>query len=188
MQKYVLSFTAFCLLGLVSQVARAQGPYTIGDHWAQGYAMSQPWHGNFYYLPYGQPTALVVPPTSTMQQTYSWGVSQNVSRPIYHQFGRSAPMGMLAVALWGHHAGQATLTSSASIRCAAPGSKPFRDHIETQEWVAEYSVTHFFLLATPQRLTQVEQALPQPFAWSVPQPGPQPAATNLANALSVTVC
>lgn len=94
MQKYVLSFTAFCLLGLISQVARAQGPYTIGDRWAQGYATSQPWHGNFYYLPYGQPTALVVPPTSTTQQTYSWGVSQNVIRPIYHQFGRSAPMGM----------------------------------------------------------------------------------------------
>lgn len=50
----------------------------------------QPWHGNYYYLPYGQPTALVVPPTATMQQNYSWGVSQNHMTPIYHQFGSAA--------------------------------------------------------------------------------------------------
>lgn len=58
-----------------------------GDVWAQRHAAYRPWHGNYYYQPYGQPTALVVPPNSVMHQTYSWGVSRNYSLPIYHQFG-----------------------------------------------------------------------------------------------------
>ncbi len=92
MLKHLLALTILGLVGLSSQLAQAQGPYTIGDRWARGNAMGRPWHGQYYYLPYGQPTALVVPPTSTMQQNYSWGVSQNTSTPIYHQFGRSAPL------------------------------------------------------------------------------------------------
>lgn len=48
---------------------------------------SQPWHGQHYYLPTGQPTALIVPPNVSMQQTYSWGVSQNTMSPIYHHYG-----------------------------------------------------------------------------------------------------
>lgn len=92
MLKHVLGFTVLCLAGLLSgQTAQAQSP-AFGDYWAQNYSMGRPWHGQYYYLPYGQPTALVVPPTSTMQQNYSWGVSQNTMTPIYHQFGRSAPL------------------------------------------------------------------------------------------------
>lgn len=65
-------------------------PATRGDAWAQKAAAGQAWHGQYYYLPYGQPTALVVPPTSVTQQNYSWGVSQNTMTPIYHQFGAAA--------------------------------------------------------------------------------------------------
>ena len=65
-------------------------PATRGDAWAQRAAAGQAWHGQHYYLPYGQPTALVVPPTSVTQQNYSWGVSQNTMTPIYHQFGAAA--------------------------------------------------------------------------------------------------
>ena len=68
----------------------SQTPATIGDAWAQRYAAGQPWHGQYYYLPYGQPTALVVPPNAAMQQNYSWGVSQNTMTPIYHQYGYAA--------------------------------------------------------------------------------------------------
>lgn len=72
--------------------SRALGltPGSRGDAWAQRAAATQPWHGQYYYLPYGQPTALVVPPTSVTQQNYSWGVSQNTMTPIYHQFGAAA--------------------------------------------------------------------------------------------------
>lgn len=65
-------------------------PGTVGDVWAQEAAANQPWHGQYYYMPYGQPTALVVPPTAAMQQNYSWGVSQNTMTPIYHQYGPTA--------------------------------------------------------------------------------------------------
>jgi hypothetical protein len=61
-----------------------------GNVWAQQYANQSPWHGQYYYLPYGAPTALVVPPNAMMQQNYSWGVSQNTMTPIYHQFGANA--------------------------------------------------------------------------------------------------
>jgi hypothetical protein len=66
---------------------------TWGDYWAKRQADSRPWHGNYYYLKTGQPTALIVPPTVTMQSNYSWGVSQNTMMPVYHQFGPTAPSG-----------------------------------------------------------------------------------------------
>ena len=52
--------------------------------------MNRPWHGGYYAQQYGHPTALVVPPTASMRQTLSWGVSQNLMYPIEHQFGRNA--------------------------------------------------------------------------------------------------
>ncbi len=69
------------------EAAFNQGLATRGHAWAQQYANSRPWHGDYYYLQYGAPTALVVPPNSMMQQNYSWGVSQNTMTPIYHQYG-----------------------------------------------------------------------------------------------------
>ena len=94
MSKNVLMLAAMCFAILVSgQMAEAKSPFnTVGDYWARNYSMNRPWHGQYYYLQYGQPTALVVPPNSTTQQNYSWGVSQNTMTPIYHQFGGSAPM------------------------------------------------------------------------------------------------
>ncbi len=91
---YISGFTASEALGQHGQDrfsgARWLHPSTHGDYRARNHAHSQPWHGGFYYLQTGQPTALVVPPTATMQQNYSWGVSQNTMTPIYSQFGRGA--------------------------------------------------------------------------------------------------
>ncbi len=66
---------------------------SVGDYWARNQAMQTPWHGEYYYLKTGQPTALIVPPTVTMQANHSWGVSQNTMTPVYHQFGGNAPTG-----------------------------------------------------------------------------------------------
>lgn len=66
-------------------------PGSVGDYWARNQSMQRPWHGEYYYLKTGQPTALVVPPTVVMQSNYSWGVSQNTMTPVYHQFGGNAP-------------------------------------------------------------------------------------------------
>ncbi len=84
---------------------------TWGDYWARNQAAQQPWHGDYYYLKTGQPTALVVPPTIQMQQNYSWGVSQNTMTPVYHQFGQgpasgSAPGVFYATPYWPSHTNQ----------------------------------------------------------------------------------
>ncbi len=70
--------------------AEASDIYGMTHVWNRNYAQNRPWHGNYYNQSYGQPLALVVPPTAHMRQTYSWGVSQNLNHPIYHQYGRNA--------------------------------------------------------------------------------------------------
>ncbi|MEO1528379.1 MAG: hypothetical protein AAFX06_23400 [Planctomycetota bacterium] len=71
--------------------ANASDPLGRAQVWAHNFSMNRPWHGRYYNQSYGQPLAVVVPPNVSMQQSYSWGVSQNLMRPIYHQYGRSAP-------------------------------------------------------------------------------------------------
>jgi hypothetical protein len=46
------------------------------------------WHGGYQNWRWGNPTALVVPPTAAYQSSYAWGVGQTRSTPIHHQFGR----------------------------------------------------------------------------------------------------
>lgn len=96
MKNAIIALALVAIACSVPSSARAERPIervlrhdmqTKGDVWAQNYASSRPWHGQHYYTQYGQPTALVVPPTGIMQQTYSWGVSRNYSVPTYHQFG-----------------------------------------------------------------------------------------------------
>jgi hypothetical protein len=45
------------------------------------------WHGNYYHTMWGQPVALVVPPTAEYQTNYSWGVPSVRVERINHQFG-----------------------------------------------------------------------------------------------------
>ena len=75
---------------LLQQESSAGDPYAQYQVWSHNFSMDRPWHGGYYAQRFGQPTALVVPPTAQMRQTYSWGVSQNLMYPIHHQFGRSA--------------------------------------------------------------------------------------------------
>jgi hypothetical protein len=58
------------------------------DVWNRQQMDTYAWHGNHAYWQYGQPTALVVPPTAAFQSEYNWGVGQTRSLPIYHQYGR----------------------------------------------------------------------------------------------------
>lgn len=58
---------------------------------AQERASHYNWHGNYNHSAYGQPIALVVPPTAELQTNWSWGApSSRISR-IDHQFGRDYP-------------------------------------------------------------------------------------------------
>lgn len=77
-------------LALTDSGATAGDPYAMTQVWAHNFAMDRPWHGAYYNQNYGQPLALIVPPTAHMRQTLSWGVSQNLMYPVHHQFGRSA--------------------------------------------------------------------------------------------------
>ena len=54
--------------------------------WNQEQMGIRPWHGNYNYWRWGEPTALVVPPTSSFQTSYAWGVGQTRSTPIHHHF------------------------------------------------------------------------------------------------------
>lgn len=117
----ILAGFAFVLaISAMTQQAEAQGPrsriaqwgspYTVTDYQARNFAAGQPWHGNYYYLPYGQPTALVVPQVAGMQTVHSWGVSQNTMHPIYHQYGRQTPVygggAFYATPTWPAHSSQ----------------------------------------------------------------------------------
>lgn len=47
------------------------------------------WNRNYAYTDYGQPTALVVPPTANMQTNWGWGVASSRISRIDHQFQRN---------------------------------------------------------------------------------------------------
>src|SRR5262245_37671872 len=49
------------------------------------------WNRNYAYTDYGQPTALIVPPTAQLQTNYGWGVASSRISRIDHQFQRNYP-------------------------------------------------------------------------------------------------
>ena len=49
------------------------------------------WHANYVHSAYGQPVALVVPPTAQLQTNWSWGAPSARFSRIDHQFGRDYP-------------------------------------------------------------------------------------------------
>ncbi len=60
------------------------------DRWNREMASQSSWHGGYNYWRYGQPTALVVPPTAAFQTEYNWGVAQTRRLPIHAQYGSGA--------------------------------------------------------------------------------------------------
>ena len=83
----ICSALALAAAGLLPKSARAENP--------QAYAYRQaqvlPWHNGFYDPYWGEPIALVVPPTAEYQSNYGWGVGGTRVAPIYHQFSRPYP-------------------------------------------------------------------------------------------------
>lgn len=89
-RRFILAAGMLSALIATASQADASDPLAVAQLRSHNFAMSKPWHGHYYHQMYGQPLALVVPPTVSMRQTYSWGVSQNLMYPVHHQFGRSA--------------------------------------------------------------------------------------------------
>jgi hypothetical protein len=58
---------------------------------AQQHSATETWHGNYYHVMWGEPVALVVPPTAELQTHWNWGVAQTAITPIWHQYNRAYP-------------------------------------------------------------------------------------------------
>ncbi len=93
MKKIALSLVVGAAVLLVAQQAAtaAQGYRHVANRWGERFARTMPWHGSYYYAPWGSSVSLVVPPVANMQTSMGWGVTQTSMRPIYHQFGRPYP-------------------------------------------------------------------------------------------------
>jgi hypothetical protein len=80
---------AVALLGamLAAGDATAVDPYLWPNHRAANYA----WHNRYAHSAFGQPVALVVPPTANLQTNWGWGVGSSRISRIDHQFGRDYP-------------------------------------------------------------------------------------------------
>ncbi|RIK86987.1 MAG: hypothetical protein DCC67_02255 [Planctomycetota bacterium] len=74
-------------IGAGAASAVATPPYLHPNFRAEMYN----WHANYVYTDYGQPTALVVPPTAQLQSNWSWGAPSLCISRIDHQFTRNYP-------------------------------------------------------------------------------------------------
>ncbi len=89
--KRISLITSIALLAAMalSTTAEAGAPHKSR---AEKRAKRYNWHANYVHSAYGQPVALVVPPTAQLQTNWSWGApSARLSR-IDHQFGRDCPV------------------------------------------------------------------------------------------------
>jgi hypothetical protein len=84
---FIGTIAALAISALTATVSRAELPQVYA--WRQ--AQTIPWHNGFYDPYWGEPIALVVPPTAEFQANYGWGVGGTRVAPIYHQFGRPFP-------------------------------------------------------------------------------------------------
>ena len=72
---------------LLADKASAIDPY----NWPNRRAACYNWNGPYAHSAYGQPVALVVPPTAQLQTNWGWGVGSSRISRIDHQFGRDYP-------------------------------------------------------------------------------------------------
>ena len=85
----LIGMAAGILCGLVDQQVSAAPPYFYSSKGLTHEAMRRPWHQSYYHSQWGRPVPLVVPPVAGMHTEYSWGVTMNEMRPIYHHYSRS---------------------------------------------------------------------------------------------------
>lgn len=57
--------------------------------WPLRRAQTYNWHQNYAHTQYGQPVALVVPPTVNLRTEWGWGVGSSRVYHADHQFGRN---------------------------------------------------------------------------------------------------
>ena len=88
-RKWLIASLALAALLATARVqAFDETHYGHGARWR---AALRPWHGRYYNVQYGQPLALVVPPTAENQVHWGWGVGATRITPNQHQFQRDYP-------------------------------------------------------------------------------------------------
>ncbi len=90
MIKRISIITSFALLAAVAMSTTAEADPGWLRH-ANKRAKNYRWHSNYVHSAYGQPVALVVPPTAQLQTNWSWGAPSTRFSRIDHQFGRDYP-------------------------------------------------------------------------------------------------
>jgi hypothetical protein len=82
----MLLAAAVAAIGLTQWAAPASAhPYMLPLYRARCYN----WNSAYAQTSYGQPIAMVVPPTANMQTNWDWGVSSSRISRLDHQFGRN---------------------------------------------------------------------------------------------------
>src|SRR5947209_132220 len=85
MKKFLLlsiASLAFFVCGPIN-TSKADVPF---PYYMYRHSLYMPWHGPYADAEYGEPLALVVPPTAPFKVEYHWGVGGKRVVPIYHQF------------------------------------------------------------------------------------------------------
>jgi hypothetical protein len=90
-RSFILGLVALVICAAKTNTSDAGWPLWSHSSWAATRGQSLPWHNAYYHAAYGEPIALVVPPTAEFQSQYGWGVGGTRVEPIYHQFGRRYP-------------------------------------------------------------------------------------------------
>lgn len=85
-RKMLIAAAVTCPVLLVSSSADAHP-----NQWPLRRAMNYNWHNNYAHYQYGQPVAVVVPPTAQLQTNWGWGVGSSRLSRLDHQFGRDYP-------------------------------------------------------------------------------------------------
>jgi hypothetical protein len=87
MKRQALLLAAALAGMMMAETALAWAPNMMPVRRARHYN----WDYNYVHQQYGQPVALVVPPTANLQTNWGWGVSSSRISRIDHQFGRNYP-------------------------------------------------------------------------------------------------
>src|SRR4051812_2688996 len=96
MKRQTLLVALFAVFAAIGTAHAGGFDETHYGHNARWRASLRPWHGHYYAVQYGQPLALVVPPTAELQTDYPGGVTSSRVSRINPQFQRPWPNGYWA--------------------------------------------------------------------------------------------
>jgi hypothetical protein len=112
MNAHKLFATAVLAAAVLCAATTSEASTPLRNKNAKFKAQQQPWHGGYYNLAWGQPVAVVVPPTAGRQTKWGWGVTNTEVRPIWHQYERAYPgpatggVGFAPTPYWPSHTDQ----------------------------------------------------------------------------------